>query len=60
MKKNKPFVSIITPNYNGEKYLLKTLNSVFKQSCRDFEYILLDGKSTDNSVKILKKKKEIH
>ena len=58
MKKNKPYISIITPNYNGEKYLLKTLNSVFKQSCRDFEYILLDGKSTDNSIKILKKKKK--
>ncbi len=58
MKKNKPFISIITPNYNGEKYLLKTLNSVFKQSSRDFEYILLDGRSTDNSVKILKKNKK--
>ena len=58
MKKNKPFITIVTPNYNGEKYLLKTLNSVFKQSCRDFEYILLDGQSTDNSIKILKKKKK--
>ena len=59
MKKNKPFISIVTPNYNGEKYLLKTLNSVFKQSCRDFEFILLDGGSTDNSIKILKKIRNI-
>ena len=58
MKKNKPFITIVTPNYNGEKYLLKTLNSVFKQSCRDFEYIFLDGQSTDNSIKILNKKKK--
>lgn len=58
MKKNKPFISIVTPNYNGDKYLLKTLNSIFEQSCRDFEFILLDGGSTDNSIKILKKNKK--
>lgn len=58
MKKNKPYISIITPNYNGEKYLLRTLKSVFKQSNRDFEYIVIDGRSNDNSIKILKKNKK--
>ena len=58
MKKNKPFITVITPNYNGEKYLLNTLNSVFNQTDKSFEYIVLDGNSTDNSIKILKKKKK--
>ena len=58
MKKSKPFITIITPNYNGEKYLLNTLNSVFNQTDKNFEFILLDGKSTDNSIKILKNQKK--
>ena len=53
MKKSKPFITIITPNYNGEKYLLNTLNSVFNQTDKNFEFILLDGKSTDNSINII-------
>lgn len=58
MKKNKPFVSIITPNYNGDRYLLETLKSIFNQSNQDFEYIVLDGGSKDNSKNILKKYKK--
>ena len=58
MPKNKPFVTIVTPNYNGDKFLLKTLNSVFNQSSKNFEYIVIDGKSSDKSIKILKKNKK--
>ncbi len=47
-------VSIITINYNNADGLLKTIQSVFSQTCRDFEYIIVDGASTDNSVSILK------
>jgi len=50
-----PLFSIITVVYNGEKYLEKTIESVIKQKFKNFEYIVIDGGSTDNSVKIIKK-----
>ncbi|PKA82127.1 glycosyltransferase involved in cell wall biosynthesis [Ulvibacter sp. MAR_2010_11] len=46
-------VSIIVPNYNHEPYLRKRLDSIFSQTYGDFEVILLDDCSTDNSVSIL-------
>ena len=52
------FISVVTPNFNGKKYLEKTLQSVFNQSEKNFEYIVLDGVSTDGSIKILKKYKK--
>ena len=56
MQENKKIkVSIITPNYNGEKYLEETINSVIAQSCKKFEYIILDGNSTDSSKDILER-----
>lgn len=48
-----PFISIIVPNYNHEKFLEQRLESVFNQTFQDFEVILLDDKSTDASVTIL-------
>ena len=50
-----PLFSIITVVYNGEKYLEKTIESVIKQKFKNFEYIVIDGGSTDNSVKIIEK-----
>lgn len=43
-------LSIITINYNNAPGLRKTLESVLNQTSRDFEYIVIDGGSTDNSV----------
>ena len=54
MKKKDPLVSIITPNYNGEKYLEETIKSVINQSYKKIEFIVIDGKSKDNSLKLLK------
>ncbi len=51
----KPVVSVIVPNYNHERYLEKRLDSIFSQSFRDFEVILLDDASTDNSMDVLMK-----
>ncbi len=42
-------VSIIIPNYNHEQYLKQRIDSVLNQSYQDFEVIILDDKSTDNS-----------
>ncbi len=48
-----PKVSVIVPNYNHAPYLPKRLDSVYQQTYRDFEVILLDDCSTDNSRDIL-------
>ncbi len=47
-------LSIITINRNNAEGLRKTMESVFVQTCRDFEYIVIDGASTDESVDIIK------
>ncbi len=49
----KPAVSVIVPNYNHARYLRERLDSVFEQTFRDFEVILLDDASTDGSLEIL-------
>lgn len=50
-----PLVSIVTPVYNTEKYLGECIESVLKQSCDNFEYIIADNCSTDDSLNIAKK-----
>ena len=50
---NNPLVSIIINCYNGEKYLSQTLDSVLKQTYKNWELIFWDNKSTDKSKKIL-------
>lgn len=47
--------SIITINYNNKDGLEMTINSVLGQSFQDFEYIIIDGGSTDGSVEVIKK-----
>lgn len=47
-------LSIITINRNNASGLRKTMESVFSQTYRDFEYIVVDGASTDESVDIIK------
>jgi glycosyltransferase involved in cell wall biosynthesis len=48
-----PFISIILPNFNHEKYLKQRLDSIFNQTYSNFEVILLDDCSSDNSKEIL-------
>ena len=48
-----PKVSIIIPVYNVEKYLKKCLDSIRKQSFKDFEVICVNDCSVDNSLKLL-------
>ena len=53
-------VSVIIPVYNAEKYLDRTLNSIFMQTYKNYEIVLVDDQSNDNSAHIISKYKEIH
>lgn len=48
----KPIISIIVPIYNVEKYLPKCIESILNQNFKEFELILINDGSTDNSGKI--------
>ncbi|MCL1671843.1 glycosyltransferase family 2 protein [Elizabethkingia ursingii] len=49
-----PFVTIGIPLYNAEKFIANTINSILIQSYRDFELIITDDGSQDNSLEIIK------
>ncbi|MBR5974609.1 MAG: glycosyltransferase family 2 protein [Clostridiales bacterium] len=49
---NTPFFSVVIPVYNSEKYLDECIRSIFKQTCKDFELVLVDDESKDSSGKI--------
>ena len=53
-----PLVSIITPLYNSEKYIAETIESVLAQTYSNWEMIIVDDCSKDNSTKIVEKKKK--
>ena len=48
-------ISIITAVFNGEKYLEQTIKSIINQTYKNFEYIIIDGGSTDGTLEIIKK-----
>jgi len=55
-KKNlQPFVSVVMPVYNAGDFLVEAIESILKQTYKNFEFIIVDDASTDNSWKILKK-----
>jgi len=47
--------SIITPSYNQGQFIEETIKSIQNQTYKNFEHIVIDGGSTDNTLKILKK-----
>ncbi len=53
-------VSVITPVYNAEKVIEETIESVFNQTYKDMEMIIVDDCSKDNSVEIIKRCGEIY
>lgn len=52
-------VSVITVNFNNKPGLERTLKSVVAQTCRDFEYAIIDGGSTDGSKEVIKRFQQI-
>ncbi|MCH7827872.1 MAG: glycosyltransferase [Bacteroidetes bacterium] len=52
--KNTPLISVVIPAFNSGKFIRETIESVLNQSCKDFEIIVVDDESTDNTVSILK------
>ena len=53
MNSNKPFISVVMSVYNGEKYLSEAIKSILDQSFSDFEFIIFDDGSTDDSLGII-------
>ena len=49
-----PLVTVVTPAYNVAKYIGEAVDSVLRQTFRDFEYLVIDDGSEDNSVDIIK------
>ena len=49
-----PLISVAMPVYNGEEYLAEAIESILAQSFTNFELIIIDDGSTDNSLKVLR------
>lgn len=49
-----PVLSVVIANYNYGRFLEEAIQSVLMQSCQDFELIVVDGGSSDNSVEVIK------
>lgn len=55
----RPFISIITITYNADKVLKKTIDSILNQKNKNFEYIIVDGSSKDNTQNIIQQYKNV-
>lgn len=55
MSDSKPLVSIVVPVYNAEQFISDTIKTVKDQSYKNWELLLIDDSSQDDSVKIIKK-----
>jgi len=52
MSSNLPLVSVVTPVYNGEKYLVECIEGVLAQTYKNWEYIVINNCSTDKTLEI--------
>ncbi len=48
-----PFITVFTPNYNKSDFLSETIESILNQTYSNFEYVIVDDCSTDNSWEII-------
>lgn len=51
----KPSVTVLMPVYNAEKYLSDAVESILRQTFKDFEFLIINDGSSDNSLKLLEK-----
>lgn len=51
--KQMPLISIVLPTFNGEQYIAKSIQSCLDQSYKDFELIIINDCSTDNTINII-------
>lgn len=58
--KKQPLVSIIMPVYNAENFLVEAIESILFQTYKNFEFIIVDDASTDNSSAIIKRYKKMY
>jgi len=56
---NPPLFSVITVVKNDQKNIEKTIKSIAQQSFKNFEYIVIDGKSSDHTIRNIKKYKKV-
>ena len=49
-----PMISVVMPVYNGEPYLREAIESILNQTYSDFEFIIINDGSTDNSWHVIK------
>src|SRR5438309_8460832 len=56
---SEPLVSIIIPCYNAEKYIGQTNESIFNQTYKNFEILVINDGSTDESMEIIKKYQQL-
>ena len=54
----KPLVSVIMPAYNGEKYIGAAIESILNQTYGNWELIIIEDKSTDNTLDVIQKYKD--
>ena len=47
-----PTVSIVLPTYNGSQYIRESLDSIIKQTCTDWELLIVDDCSSDHTLEI--------
>lgn len=58
MENKIPLISVIIPTYNSQEFIEETINSVLEQTYNDFEIIVVDDESTDDTLKILNRLSE--
>lgn len=54
-KNKKPFLTVFTPNYNNSKFISETIESILNQTYFNFEYIIIDDYSSDDSWQVIQK-----
>ncbi|GHT76567.1 hypothetical protein AGMMS50222_09330 [Endomicrobiia bacterium] len=50
---SKPRISVLMPTFNSAKFLQAAMNSVFRQTCQNFEFLIVDDASSDDTIKII-------